>query len=437
MVFTLQIVPVTTTNASGKTITSTSTEAPIVPTAAPAGYGVTTIITKSHTYTFTVLDATASLDYDPPPELTTVTTNSLTFVLTRPPATGLWGTDIVTGTVTTEEAGFSTSLITNSRITGNEWTTTTNSQGSTTILPIISIDPGVGVVIWPGIIIPDVVYGWPDLPDIVFPCIPILGKTCPAPQTDGQEGSDPDDDEPSSTSTCAHSTTVRDCVVACSVTDFGDSSFTTACYTTSCSSVTGCQTVGTTTTTETTTALCPLTYTDAYAWTANPTAQIPFLGTGGSWVTPTVTSTTTAKSTTTTTSKTTSKTSTTSSTSYLVAPSQIIMFTDTAVNFPTYFFRSENSSLIQRAVPRLLVKLYHRTGLRHMLCIVRHHQQLHHRDDKKLRVQRRFRCLLLGHFRPDYQFRMRIRRRGWRWLRFAHLSAANHTVHLLHRRGEQ
>ncbi|RHZ49309.1 hypothetical protein CDV55_101421 [Aspergillus turcosus] len=143
--------------------------------------------------------------------------------------------------------------------------------------------------------------------DVTIPCIGIcgcigfgcaggggcIGPGCDAID-DGGSGADEGDGE-ASTTTCATSSTVTDCVVACSITNYGDSSYVSNCYTTACSTVIACQTAGTTTTTETTTALCPLTAASYPTWTPVSGAPMPYLGTDNAWTTPGV-STSTASS---------------------------------------------------------------------------------------------------------------------------------------------
>ncbi|KAL1966730.1 hypothetical protein VTN77DRAFT_3927 [Rasamsonia byssochlamydoides] len=119
-----------------------------------------------------------------------------------------------------------------------------------------------------------------------------IGPGCDAIE-DGGGGSDEGDGE-GSTTTCATSSTVTDCKVACSVTNYGDTSYASNCYTTACSTVVACQTAGSTTTTETTTAMCPLTTLSYPTWVPVSNAQMPYLGTDNAWTTPGVTTSTTA-----------------------------------------------------------------------------------------------------------------------------------------------
>ncbi|KAF2150413.1 glycoside hydrolase family 18 protein, partial [Myriangium duriaei CBS 260.36] len=97
--------------------------------------------------------------------------------------------------------------------------------------------------------------------------------------TDGGSNLDPDNDPE-----CSTSSTVFDCSVGCSVTDFGDTSLSTSCFTTSCSNVVTCATQGTTSTSETTTTVCPATAQQAAAWSPpSPNAPMPYMGADGQY----------------------------------------------------------------------------------------------------------------------------------------------------------
>jgi hypothetical protein len=92
----------------------------------------------------------------------------------------------------------------------------------------------------------------------------------------GCSGGNNDNNQPSS---CKVSSTLRNCGVGCSVTDYGDVSYATTCYTTTCSTVTTCGSVGVTTTTATTVSVCPLTAAPYSTWTpTDPNAPPLTLG---------------------------------------------------------------------------------------------------------------------------------------------------------------
>jgi chitinase len=221
-------------------------------------------------------------------------------------------------------------------------------------------------IVWPPIINPPPGYTFGHIPAVVGPpgppcligcgglclinCSPgisciicgCIGLGCPGgggcvgPSCSGGEDDGGGDDDESTT--CATSSTVQDCEVGCSITNYEDTSFATNCFTTACSKVVGCQTEGTTTTTETTTAACALSTVAYPTWTPVAGGQLPILGTDNSWTTPgvTVTSATSATSTPPTTTK--SSTTTSSSTSAVApssaSPSEILFFTDTKVLAP-------------------------------------------------------------------------------------------------------
>ncbi|QGA18027.1 hypothetical protein EYB26_005705 [Talaromyces marneffei] len=138
-----------------------------------------------------------------------------------------------------------------------------------------------------------------------FPCIGpgcaggghCIGPGCSAGDTGGGGGNDGDGEGSSTTTTtCATSSTVTDCAVACSVTNYNDASYASNCYTTACSTVVACQTAGTTTTTETTFAVCTATI-PIVSWVPVSGAPMPYLGSDNIWSTPGATTTTTSTST--------------------------------------------------------------------------------------------------------------------------------------------
>ncbi|TKA82164.1 hypothetical protein B0A55_02048 [Friedmanniomyces simplex] len=166
-------------------------------------------------------------------------------------------------------------------ITGNEWLTTTGSDSSTTVVPIIlpCLDCA-PIVVWDAPEIPDVDFEWPDLPELPSFHFPCIGPECDTPPVnDGPPESSQTTDKPTETATsasasdsasssgssssgstssgtsssssesCTQSTTVSDCGVACSVTAANASQ---TCYTTTCITTVGCSLTGTTSTSVTT-----------------------------------------------------------------------------------------------------------------------------------------------------------------------------------------
>lgn len=144
---------------------------------------------------------------------------------------------------------------------------------------------------------------------------------CPGPGPGIGEG-ESEGDQPSTTETCATSTTVTMCEVACTVTDYqgGITSTTTDCGSTSCTkTITGCDVTGTTVTSETATTInCPgaVPFT---SWWTNDNDLAPTLGVDvgyiaqmGTWTPPPPITYAAASSSTTAAATTTSPTATTS-----------------------------------------------------------------------------------------------------------------------------
>ena len=130
--------------------------------------------------------------------ITTVVTDGSTLTL-MPIETTL--PDTITSTMTTTPAGLSAEIYTDSSLTSNRWLTTTGSDSSTTIVPIIlpcaTCPPE---IIWGDLEIPHVEFVWPKFPRFHLPCIKIFGLhiagTCPSPSgpapiTDGPPGPEP------------------------------------------------------------------------------------------------------------------------------------------------------------------------------------------------------------------------------------------------------
>lgn len=116
----------------------------------------------------------------------TITTGGTTLtvgpVTTLPPAT-------ITSTMTTVPSGVSLEDFTASRISTNIWITTTGSDSSTTIVPVILPCPTCEpVIVWDLPEIPNVKFDWPSIPKLPtfhLPCIKIFGirisGECPSP----------------------------------------------------------------------------------------------------------------------------------------------------------------------------------------------------------------------------------------------------------------
>ncbi|KAK5679114.1 hypothetical protein LTS10_008773 [Elasticomyces elasticus] len=196
--------------------------------------------------------------------------------------------------MTTEPPSLSTEAYSLS-ITSNEWLTTTNSDSSTTVVPIIlpCLDCA-PVIVWNIPELPNVEFNWPTLPELPsfhFPCFgfgcnsppvndgpPASSQTTNKPtetassaaSSDGPSSSDASSSTSSSES-CTESTTVTDCRVACSVTA-SDASQT--CYTTSCVTSTGCSLTGTTSTSVTTSSCSLEQMPTSYAGGSGPIGSI-------------------------------------------------------------------------------------------------------------------------------------------------------------------
>lgn len=284
----------------------------------PSGAILTTSISLIETVTLTTLVHGSLITTTSAESTDTVllTTFSKGTVL----ATTVPVTQQVTSTMTTLPPGFSIQDFTDFPISGNIWLTTTGSDHSTTIVPVIlpclTCEPQ---IIWELPEIPWVKFRFPKfpkLPSFHLPCIKLFGHRiagdCSSkpsgpgsiPTNDdppeNPEPSKPTESTPSSTKTssvtssCVTTTTMTNCQVDCAVTNFGDTSTTTTCTSTTCSEIVTCATAaseGSTTTSETTTALCPI-RTPYIAWTpADPNALFPTLGIDNQWTLDGVTAT--------------------------------------------------------------------------------------------------------------------------------------------------
>ncbi|KAI9157900.1 hypothetical protein HJFPF1_05884 [Paramyrothecium foliicola] len=150
--------------------------------------------------------------------------------------------------------------------TTNTWTTTTDDEGSETVVPVLvgcdecGDDDHSGILLWGLPPVAGILYTFSALPipPFTLPCIQMLGMgtgQCPGPKLENKKDDDDTDDNESSTSSvseCTLTQTATDCQVHCSPTaTSGTTSIT--CYTTVCSqTVTGCSVTGTTETTTTT-----------------------------------------------------------------------------------------------------------------------------------------------------------------------------------------
>ncbi|KAK5731515.1 hypothetical protein LTR17_011313 [Elasticomyces elasticus] len=246
---TATVVPITTTDAQGSTITTTSTIS--------GGVVITTTNSAG----------------------AVITTTSTPAIVTYP----------ITSTMTTLPPEVSIQDFTNFPITTNIWLTTTGSDKSTTIVPVLIPCPTCQPeIVWK---VPEVVgveFSWPSIPKLPkwhFPCIKIFGihiaGECPSPSgpppiLDGLPLS-PQASKPSSISSCS-STTVQSCAEDCSVLQYSSTTYT-ECATISCTSVVACSTHPTTITSTTTYNCAAL---PAYTswWTATD-QQVPMLGDGG------------------------------------------------------------------------------------------------------------------------------------------------------------
>ncbi|KAF5962657.1 carbohydrate esterase family 3 protein [Fusarium bulbicola] len=126
----------------------------------------------------------------------TVTSNGMTLTITSLPTST---DDDVTSTMTTVPPGVSLEDFTDFPVTTNIWITTTGSDSSTTVVPVILPCPTCEpVVVWDTPEIPRVKFRWPkfpELPTFHLPCVKVFGVKvagqCPKP-----EGPAPVNDDP-------------------------------------------------------------------------------------------------------------------------------------------------------------------------------------------------------------------------------------------------
>lgn len=183
-----------------------------------------------------------------------------------------------TSTMTTLPPGFGAQSVSGFYSTAFTWITTTRSDGSSTVLPIIG-----GLALWEVPTILNVRFqlklpGF-HIPAFSFPCIRILFASigdCDNPPTDDESSEPSSSPSPSSSpppssssssqssDSCTQSETTSDCQVTCSLSLMADGGTITDCYTTVCSMTRApCSITATTSTTfiSTTSVLqCPLDY---------------------------------------------------------------------------------------------------------------------------------------------------------------------------------
>ena len=133
-----------------------------------------------------------------PPRITTTTGTTVT----NSPA--------VSSTITSIPSGLLVETLSGTSYTENGWTTTTNENHQSTVLPIIAEGHGYGVVIWGLPLVPYVDFWFPslNLPKFYFPCIRLFGISvgnCEnLPVTDGPPTDNPPnshDNSPTSSDT--------------------------------------------------------------------------------------------------------------------------------------------------------------------------------------------------------------------------------------------
>ncbi|RAO67474.1 uncharacterized protein BHQ10_003486 [Talaromyces amestolkiae] len=216
-------------NGSTSLIIQTVTEpnGPVVTVTLPASASITgleTLTISSSALTVEPISITSSVSSPPSVSTSNVETftepNGSSVVLTLPPGSTLSGfqtlttggetltiqpvptpttSATITSTMTTAPAELSIEPFTATPVTGNMWLTTTGSDHSTTIVPIILPCPTCEPqIIWNVPEIPDVEFTWPSFPQLPkfhLPCVKIFGITisgsCPDPS-----GPTPENDAP-------------------------------------------------------------------------------------------------------------------------------------------------------------------------------------------------------------------------------------------------
>ncbi|KAH9231217.1 hypothetical protein K456DRAFT_38823 [Colletotrichum gloeosporioides 23] len=187
-------------------------------------------------------------------------------------------------TMTTVPPELLIQTLTGSEWKDNTWITTTGSDGSPTLVPVIVGCPGCkdrsggGLLLWNLPQIPSVSFKFPNIPNLpqfFLPCVKILFVeigNCPGPVTestdDGKQQDDQESNSPtpsqtpsktqsttiyssavSSTDGCEVTRTASHCVATCSPTTI-DRSSTITCFTIAChATITGCSVSGVTSTT--------------------------------------------------------------------------------------------------------------------------------------------------------------------------------------------
>jgi hypothetical protein len=111
--------------------------------------------------------------------------------------------------MTTIPPGLSVEILSGTSYTANDWTTTTDESGNSTVLPVIVAGGGLGVVIWDLPLLIFVDFDFPTfnlpnfppfkLPKFYLPCIPLLSSCTSPPVDDGP--SNPTDNSPTNSPT--------------------------------------------------------------------------------------------------------------------------------------------------------------------------------------------------------------------------------------------
>lgn len=115
----------------------------------------------------------------------------------------------ITGTITSLPTGFTAVELPGTTYSGNDWVTTTDSQHHPTLLPLITIGGGRGIVFWDLPPIPNVEFifpkfpNLPSLPKIHLPCVKVFGihisgDCSEPPESDGPSDSGGNDGSPKS-----------------------------------------------------------------------------------------------------------------------------------------------------------------------------------------------------------------------------------------------
>ncbi|KFZ10750.1 hypothetical protein V501_05054 [Pseudogymnoascus sp. VKM F-4519 (FW-2642)] len=185
------IVPTSASVTGLETLTISGSTLTVEPISITSSVFSTPFTSTSNVETFTEPNGSSVVLTLPPSStltgLQTVTTDgqTLTIQLVPTPTTS----DIITATMTTVPAGLSIKPYTDTPVTGNMWLTTTGSDHSTTIVPIILPCLTCELeIVWNLLEVPDVEFSWPtfpQLPKFHLPYVKIFGITivgsCPDP----------------------------------------------------------------------------------------------------------------------------------------------------------------------------------------------------------------------------------------------------------------